>query len=147
MYPAYWTYIWITLSKAIGASPLYTRQANDPASDGRPDCTTYSFSYPLWRVYDPIWILVNRTTGGTNGDFWFTAHNLATNIQVECEIKNSNLFPETDDDSKYWHACKDSATQFRFSLLTNEFQLRQSWVCDNSPRQVFPPHCRWVTNQ
>jgi hypothetical protein len=73
--------------------------------------------------------MVNRSSGGTHGDFWFTAHNMATNVQIECEVKNGDL-----NDNSVWNNCKDNSTQFRVNLETNRFQLRQSWVCDNSPR-------------
>ncbi len=108
------------------------RQLEDPGSY-QPDCTTYSFSFPIFRIYDPIWQLVNRTAGGTHGDFWFTAHNMATNVQVECEMKNASLFaPETT-----YHFCKDNTTRFHMSMQTDDFQLVQSWVCDNSKLAPF----------
>jgi len=132
-----WAFVWATLLRVTGATGVHSRQLDDPE---RPDCTTYSFSYPLFRLYDPIWMLVNGTTGGTHGDFWFTIHNTATNAQVECEVKDADLYtqlPSEGDGS--WHVCKDDSTKFRFSLKTNQFQLMQSWVCENSPRRVSNP--------
>ena len=61
----------------------------------------------------------------------FTFHNMATNVQAECEIKDTELFPDYNDE---WHTCKDNVTQFQFSLLTTSFNIRQSWVCDDSPK-------------
>jgi len=116
-----------------------------PSPDENPDCTYYSFTYPIWRIYDPIYIIPNWTgthggEGSTHGDFWFTAHNLATNAQVECEIKNANLYSnETREKSESsWHSCKNNATQFRMSLELNEFQLREDWECTEPPRHVSP---------
>ncbi len=137
-----WVFVWLVLSQIGVTSSIDPRQSDepDPQQQQRPDCATYSLSYPLFRVYDPIWVLVNRTAGGTLGDFWFTAHNMATNVQVECEIKNANLFPRLmGTGNSSWHYCKDNSTMFRMSLETNEFQLRENWVCDNLPGQVSHP--------
>jgi hypothetical protein len=135
----FWPLICIAFSQTVWATSRYhLRQVQGSDPDWRPDCTTYSFSYPLWRIYDPIWMLPERLSGGKYGDFWFTAHNMANNYQVECEIKNENLFPDIKgNEDSFWHSCKDNSTQFRFSLASNEFQLKQSWTCDNSPRLVF----------
>ncbi len=134
MHFLHWAFLCIAaLGQVTWATPAHhhgrqvqPRQLDDP--DYRPDCVTYSFSYPLFRIYDPIWQLVNRTTGGNHGDFWFTIHNMATNIQVECEMKNVDLFTSNTT----WHYCKDNSTQFHMSIQTDDFQLKQSWTCNSS---------------
>lgn len=93
------------------------------------------------RIYDPTWLLPNRTTGGTRGDFWFTAHNEATDEQIECIMKDANLFDQVDRvdgaNAGVWHNCRSNPeVQFRFSLKTNEFHVRQTWACPESPRLV-----------
>ena len=137
MYFAWCILAWVTIAHAVRWKLQQEHWALEaPSPDEKPDCTYYSFTYPIWRVYDPIYIIVNETEGNTHGDFWFTAHNLATNEQVECEIKNADLYSnetrESSDSS--WHSCKNNATQFRMSLELNEFQLREDWECSEAPR-------------
>jgi hypothetical protein len=47
-----WALVGVVLSQATAATTIRRRQYDDPEGDARPDCTTYSFSYPLWRIYD-----------------------------------------------------------------------------------------------
>lgn len=150
-------------SGSLSAPSLRRRQYEDP--DGVYDCTTHSYSYPVCmylfdsfpprlistlnrqdaddqltgRIYDPTWLLPNRTGGGTRGDFWFTAHNEATDEQFECILKDGELFDQVDrvdgPNAGKWHPCRSNPDmQFRFSLETGEFHLRETWSCPESPR-------------
>ena len=53
------------------------------------------------------------------GDFWFAVYNTATVVQIECEIKNGDLYSnETRVEESPWHVCRNSTMQFRMSLKT-----------------------------
>jgi len=144
MRPSWCIASWVAAGQAVQWTLQHQHwELEAPSPDAKPDCTYYSFTYPLWRIYDPIYIIPNWTgthgiEGSTRGDFWFTIHNLGTNAQVECEIKDADLYSnETRDSSEdSWHSCKNNATQFRMSLKWNEFQLRENWECAEPPRQV-----------
>jgi len=119
-------------------TPLALRQSYE--DEPRPDCTDVSFSRPVFHVYDPLWTLVNATTGGTVGDFRFAVLNEATGVTSQCLARNVTL-TATASSAVAWHSCRDDATQFRYDVTANEFELRQTWACNNSATQVSPFFC------
>ena len=119
-------------SSASG-SPHVETYDDEPSAD----CVGTSFSSPVFRLYDPLWTLVNASTGGTVGDFRFGAFNDATGETAHCLARNATLLPSPSS-TPAWHLCGDNATEFRYDLAANEFELRQSWQCNGSDTHVLP---------
>jgi hypothetical protein len=73
-------------------------------------------------------------TGGTTGGAGFSAYNIATNVSFDCYAKGVDLALPAN--ATEWHDCSIPDTQFSFSVLSNSFGLRQTWLCDNAKESV-----------
>lgn len=101
----------------------------DPGNDV--DCKETSFTRPEWYLYDPNYTISNYSTGGTHGDVGFGAYNVATNMTFDCYARGVDLAQPINVTE--WHPCSVPDTEFTFSVESNRFGLRQSWICDNAP--------------
>jgi hypothetical protein len=122
------------------------RQSTDPhLPPKRPalDCTAISFTQPRWFAFEPLLTAFNATAitaidADIRGDFRFTALNLATNFTAHCDVRNVVLSPLlVGGGNGTWFNCTDPDTQFRFELSTMRLEIQQSWVCKDTPTQVF----------
>ncbi|OIW27079.1 hypothetical protein CONLIGDRAFT_707936 [Coniochaeta ligniaria NRRL 30616] len=116
----------VTKSQSVALS----RRQYDPGNEI--NCKDYSFSYPEFYLYDPSYTIATKNT---TGDVGFSAYNIATNITFDCYARGVDL--SLPANATEWHDCSVPATQFSFSVLSNSFGLRQTWICDNAPELTF----------
>lgn len=106
-----------------------SRRQYDPSNDL--NCKHVSLTAPEWYLYDPNYTIFNYTTGGTHGDVGVGAYNVATNVTFTCYARGVDLSLPVD--ATKWHPCSVPDTEFSFSLESNSFGLRQSWICEDAP--------------
>jgi hypothetical protein len=110
----------------------------DPKTRTPEECTRASFTNPTWGIYDPNLVVVNSSSGGTQGDIRFLTVNSATGVSAECKAKDIDLDPRGPAALETWHNCSIPNLAFQFNLETLDMRLKGSWLCDSSSRFVMP---------
>jgi len=117
----------VAAAVASGESSLAPRQLPF-YSDGPVDCTDSSFLGPKWYLFDPVYTLVNYTTGGRIGDVAMTVINLSANITTQCHSRSIDMFGGVE-----WHACNSSSLFFQIDLGAEKMSFKETWSCERTP--------------
>lgn len=123
------------------ASIQYRQYWPDPTPVVRTpeECVDISFTYPRWSIFGPSLVVVNSSSGGTQGDIRFLTLNSATGVSANCTAEDIDLDPRGPGALDIWHNCSIPNLFFQFTLETLEMRLKGSWQCDNSSRCVILP--------
>ena len=113
--------------------------SSDPDQHSRSpeECIRTSFSNPTWAIFDPALVVVNSSSGGTQGDVRWLTINSATGVSANCTAKDIDLDPRGPGALDLWHNCSIPNLFFQFNLETLDMRLKGSWGCGDSSRFVF----------
>jgi len=122
-------------SRAYGQRRQYW---SDPEQHNRSpeECIRTSFSNPTWTIFDPALVVVNSSSGGTQGDVRWLTVNSATGVSANCTAKDIDLDPRGPGASDIWQNCSIPNLFFQFNLETLDMRLKGSWRCGDASRFV-----------
>ncbi|KAK0634301.1 hypothetical protein B0T17DRAFT_649545 [Bombardia bombarda] len=106
-------------------------------------CVQESFSNPRWGIYNPAIVVVNGSSGGSQGDIRFLTVNPATGLVANCTANNIELDPRDPDAADSWHNCSVPDLYFQFTMPTLDMRLKGSWSCGNSSKLKFDAFGWW----
>jgi hypothetical protein len=113
----------------------------DPVVRTPQECIEISLTYPRWSIFGPSLVVVNSSSGGTQGDIRFETLNMATGIGANCTARDIDLYPRGPGALDIWHNCSIPNLSFQFTLETLEMRLKGGWNCNDTSRSVFLSTC------
>lgn len=128
----------LVLATICSATSIHQRQYSPyPTTIPTPEeCIDISLTRPSWRIYGSTLVVVNSSSGGTQGDVRVPMVNLATGLWANCTAEDIELDPKEPEALSIWHNCSFPDLYFQFNLSSLEMRAKGSWTCDNSSRLV-----------